>query len=492
MHKLTKTNFIQYLNCPESLWLFKNKPNEYPKGEFSLFLEKLIEEGYEVEAFAQELFPHSIELPDFGSSELTKQEIEKGKTCFFQATFKTEKGAFARIDILEKKEDGTWHIYEVKSSTSVKKDKKHNHIKDACFQKHAMIENGYLVSQVSIIHLNKEYVRSGEINPNDLLVVEDISEKVDEIYSEVVNEINGAINLINKNSIDESSCSCKENTRSNHCDSFKYFNPTVGDYSIYEIGRISVKKVKELLDLGVLKINDIPDNYKLNDKQQLQFASVRKNAPLIDKKEIENKFSKLKFPLHFIDYETYASAVPRIDGVKPHQHIPFQVSIHTMQKDGSIEHFEFLANALELPNKLVDFMKASTGATGTFISWHASFEKSRNKDMMTMVSGSEPYLEYMNTHMFDLEDIFKLDYVDYRFHGSTSIKKVLPVLLPELSYNDLEVQNGTMALDTWGRMVLDPNFAEDKNETRKNLLSYCELDTWAMVEMYRVLVELSK
>ena len=489
MHQLTKTNFIQYLNCPESLWLFKNKPNEYPQGEFSLFLEKLIEEGYEVESYAQKLFPNAIELPDFGSSQLTKQEIEKENTCFFQATFKTEKGVFARIDVLEKKEDGTWHIYEVKSSTSVKKDKKHNNIKDACFQKHAMIENGYLVSQVSIIHLNKEYVRNGEINPNDLLVVEDISEKVDEIYSEVVNEINGAINLINRSSIDEFSCSCKENTRSNHCDSFKYFNPTIGDYSIYEIGRISVKKVKELLDLGVLKINDIPSDYSLNVKQQLQIESVRKNNPLVDKKEIENKFSKLNFPLHFIDYETYASAIPRIDGVKPHQHIPFQVSIHTMQKDGSIKHFEFLAEALELPNKLVDFMRSSTGASGTFISWHASFEISRNKDMMTMVSGSESYLEYMNTHMFDLEDVFKLDYVDSRFHGSTSIKKVLPVLLPELSYNDLEVQNGTMALDTWGRMVLDPNFVEDKKETRKNLLSYCELDTWAMIEMYRVLIE---
>ena len=132
-------------------------------------------------------------------------------------------------------------------------------------------------------------------------------------------------------------------------------------------------------------------------------------------------------------------------------------------------------------------METSTGKTGTFISWHASFEVSRNKDMIEMLPQYENYLSYMNNNMFDLEDIFKTDYVDYKFHGSTSIKKVLPVLLPELSYDTLEVQNGTMALDVWGRMVLDDDFDEDKEEVRKNLLAYCELDTLAMVELYNFL-----
>jgi CRISPR/Cas system-associated exonuclease Cas4 (RecB family) len=485
--QLTKTDFIQYLNCPKSLWLLKNKPEDFPKGEFSLFLEKLIKEGYEVEEYAQQLFPNAVNLPDFGSAELTKQEIEKGNTTFFQATFLTEKGVFARIDILEKKEDGTWHIYEVKSSTSIKKDRKHNHLKDACFQKHAMLESGYKVSQVSIIHLNKEYIKQGEINPNELLEIEDVTEQINDIYSGVVNQINSAVNYINIETISLNTCTCREITRSNHCDSFKYFNPDIPDYSIYEIGRISAKKVVELIDLDILAITDIPSDYKLNEKQQLQVESVRQNQPIIDHKEIENKLSALKFPLHFIDYETYASAVPRIDGIRPHQHIPFQVSIHTMQKDGSIQHFEYLAYELELPIKLNEFMESSTGKTGTFISWHASFEMSRNKDMIKMLPQHENYLTHMNSNMFDLEDVFKIDYVDYRFHGSTSIKKVLPVLLPDLSYNDLEVQNGTMALDVWGRMVLDDNFDEDKVKVRKNLLTYCELDTLAMVELYREL-----
>jgi hypothetical protein len=69
------------------------------------------------------------------------------------------------------------------------------------------------------------------------------------------------------------------------------------------------------------------------------------------------------------------------------------------------------------------------------------------------------------------------------FKGSASIKKVLPVLVPELSYNDLDVQNGTMAIEAWGKTIFDNVSEDEKKETRMNLLKYCELDTLAMVEI---------
>lgn len=485
--QLTKTDYIQYLNCPESLWLLKNKPDQYLSGEFSLFLQKLIDEGYEVEEFAQKLFPDGIKLPEFGTPEDTEDALEKEGVCFFQATFKTSSGVFARIDVLEHLHNNTWHIYEVKSSTSVKTDKKHNHLKDACFQRYVLEQNGLKVSKVSIIHLNKDYIRNGTIDPGQLLTVEDVTDRIKEVYSEVALEVEQAVHFINQAIIDEKNCSCRLNTRANHCDSFGYFNEDIPEFSIYEIGNIRANKIEELHDAGILEIKDIPNNFSLNAKQTLQLQSARKDSPIIASDKIEKILSSIEFPLHFIDYETYASAVPRIDGVKPHQHIPFQVSIHTMQNDGSIEHFEFLAEKLELPDQMVKSMLDYTGKGGTFISWHKSFEMGRNSDMIEWFPNHTEYLEYMNSNMFDLEDIFKTEYVDYRFHGSTSIKKVLPVLLPNLSYDDLEVQNGTMALDLWGRMVLDHDFDEDINEVRQKLLEYCKLDTWAMVELFRKL-----
>lgn len=196
--------------------------------------------------------------------------------------------------------------------------------------------------------------------------------------------------------------------------------------------------------------------------------------------------------MHFIDYETYASAIPKLDGLSPHKHLTFQVSIHTLTEEGTLTHFEYLLDEMKMPIEMLQSMQDFTGSTGTFVSWHASFEIGRNKDLIEWLPQFTNYLTYINEHTFDLETIFKKDYIDYRFHGSSSIKKVLPVLVPEITYTDLDVSNGTMALDTWGRMVLDKDFNEDKEVTRKNLLEYCELDTLAMVKLYNVLIETIK
>lgn len=487
MFQLTKTDFKYYLDCPESLWLLKNKPEVYPKGEFSLFAEKLIKEGYEVEAYAKQLFSNGIEIPENASPEFTKGIINKGGIVYFQPSFTTQKGVFARIDILERLVDGTWHIYEVKSSTSIKNNRKHRQIEDVCFQKYVLTECGYVVSKVSIIHLNKEYIKQGVIVANELLEITDVTEAVDAIYSSVVNQINAASNFINKEVINETVCSCKHKTRSNHCDAFGYFNSTIPEYSIYEIGRISAKKVGLLIDNEQYAITDIPKDFELNVNQQTQVESVIQEQPILNISNIKRELDKLKFPLHFIDYETYAGAIPRLDGLSPHKHLTFQVSIHTLTEDNTLTHFEYLLDDMKMPIHMLQAMQDFTGSTGTFVSWHASFEIARNKDLIEWLPQFTDYLTYINDHTFDLETIFKKDYIDYRFRGSSSIKKVLPVLCPDISYSDLDVDNGTMALDTWGRMVLDPNFNEDIEATRKNLLDYCELDTLAMVKIYAVL-----
>jgi len=490
LKQLTKTDFIQFLNCPESLWLFKNKPDQYPKGEFSLFLKKLIKEGYETEEYAKKLFLNGVEIPESAEPSYTEEQLKSSNNVFFQSAFITKKGQFARVDILEKLSNESFHIYEIKSSTSIKTDKKHNHLKDACFQKFIMQECGYQISKVSIIHLNKHYVKSGEIDAQKLLEIVDVTDEIDEIYSGVVNEINFASTYINREFINEFNCSCKTKTRSNHCDSFKIFNK-IKDYNIYELRNIREKKITELVNFNNEILTDVPHDFKLNDYQKLQIESLRQGKPIIDNNSISALLSDLKYPLHFIDYETYASAIPKIDGLSPHKHLTFQVSIHTMEINGQLTHYEHLAYKMDLNDEMLNGMKNFTGIEGTFISWHASFEIARNNDMINWIPDFKDYLDYINQNMFDLEVIFKKYYVDYKFRGSSSIKKVLPVICPEFSYSELDIQDGTSALDTWGRLVEDKNFSEDKEETKKNLLSYCELDTLAMVKIYESLKSLN-
>lgn len=487
---LTKTDFKFYLDCPESLWLLKNKPDEYPDGEFSLFTEKLIKEGYEVESYAKQLFENGIDLPEYGSPDQTQEALKSFHKVYFQPSFATKNDVFARIDILKRLEDDTWHIYEVKSSTSIKKDRKHRQIEDVSFQKFVLTECGYKVSNVSIIHLNKDYVKKGDVVANKLLEITDVTNQVDSIYPSVTSQINSALDHINKNEINQSSCSCKHKTRSNHCDAFRYFNKTIPEYSIYEINRISSKKISLLVDQEKLGIKDIPLGFELNINQQSQVESVKQDQPVINLPNIKRELNKLKFPLHFIDYETYASAIPKLDGLSPHKHLPFQVSIHTYTEDGILSHFEYLLDSMQMPIEMLQEMQDFTGINGTFVSWHASFEIGRNKDLMEWLPQFSNYLIYINEHTFDLETIFKKDYIHSRFHGSSSIKKVLPVLCPEIDYSDLDVNNGTMALNTWGEMVLDPSFNKDIKETRQHLLNYCERDTLAMVKIFEKLLNI--
>ncbi|PQJ16277.1 hypothetical protein BST99_11615 [Aureicoccus marinus] len=490
MKQLTKTDFIQYLRCPESLWLAKNKPVEASQfiGEFSLFLEKIAQEGYEVEGYAKKLFPNGKDLPDNASPKGTKDALNSGQKVLFQASFLSESKAFARVDVLEKLDDNSFHLYEVKSSTSIKTDKKHNHLKDACFQKYVLEECGLKVSKVSIIHLNPSFKKEGVIKAQRLLTIQDVTEFISEMYSSTLAEINSALKYLKTTSINESQCSCRSKTRSNHCDTFFYFNSDIPEYSIYEIARISAKKIQQLLDLGVVQIADVPEDFDLNTRQRRQVESVKDQKIVFNKSGVRNTLSALSFPLHFVDYETFASAIPKTDGLGPHRQMVFQVSVHTLLENGQLTHFEWLGDQMELPVDMLAKMQEFTELSGTFVSWNAPFEMGRNSEMMRLIPQFENYLKYMNGHMYDLMEVFKQDYVDYRFRGSTSIKKVLPVVCPEFSYSDLKIQDGGMALDTWGRLMLDANFLGDPQETRKNLLDYCRLDTLAMVEIYRYLM----
>ena len=151
-------------------------------------------------------------------------------------------------------------------------------------------------------------------------------------------------------------------------------------------------------------------------------------------------------------------------------------------------HKEFLEREARLPLPLVEQMQTDIGAVGSLVSWHASFEKARNREMAERFPNKSDFLTGINDRMLDLEDVFKADYVDARFDGSTSIKKVLPVICPELSYADLDVQDGASAMESWMQMVKAD--AEEAEQISNALLSYCERDTFAMVEIYRFLTGL--
>ena len=465
--QFTKTDFIHYLNCPKSLWLLKREPENYPHGEFSAFMRKLTREGQEVERYVRRFFEHAGNRP-----------------VSFQRVFESDDGLYARVDAVEQTYDEEIVLYEIKSSTSVKTDNRHNQIKDACFQKICADRAGQKIDRVYLVHLNDEYVRKGDIDPEALLVFVDVTAQVEDIAAETAAEIDTAIAFL-AGEINRDGCSCVELSRGNHCDTFSLFNPGVPTPSIYHLPRLSADKRRGLLSRGIIALEDVPEDYPLSDVQRLVVEAAKKGAPQINPKVIRRFLSKLTFPLYFLDFETFASAIPIMDGASPHRQIPVQFSLHVLEEDGTLTHREYLEREPRISLPLVSSMQAEIGSTGSIISWHASFEKMCNRNMAAAFPDKADFLNGLNERMVDLEEVFKSGYVDARFDGSTSIKKVLPVICPDLHYGDLDVQDGSSAMEAWERMIhAEPSESE---RIARALLSYCERDTLAMVEIYRFL-----
>jgi hypothetical protein len=492
---LSKTDFREYLQCDKCLWLKKNEPDLYVRQDVSDFDQKLIDEGFEVEFAARQLFDKGtlIQGTNEEAAEKTRKLIESKSSPIFQATFITESGLFAKTDVIIYNEFAdAWNIYEIKSSNEIKKKVADNHIDDITFQQVVMRELGIPVENSYIIHLNKEYRKNGEIVLTDLFSISDVTEEVEEQYQKIKTEADRALEFLNQKNMDLSFCDCLYQSRRNHCSSFSVLNKNVPDYSIHDISRISAKNLRLLIDDLIMNIWDIPEDFDLSPNQKKQVELEKSQNPEINVENINRTLEELEYPLIFLDYETYVSAIPKIDGFSPHQHIPIQVSIHILDSNRELKHYEYLSETIEdSPRGLLEFMRSTIPPEGNLIFWHASFENTRNKEIANIFPEYSDFLLGLNERTFDLEKIFMDEYRHPGFKGRTSIKKVLPVLCPEFSYQDLEIQNGTEAMENWEKMIFDPELNESEIEKIKvSLLEYCKLDTLAMVKIFKHLLKL--
>jgi CRISPR/Cas system-associated exonuclease Cas4 (RecB family) len=488
---LTKTDFKEFLLCNKCLWVKKIKPELYIEGEFSLFLQKLIKDGYDVEKYVQKLFPDGQEISGDKENLLTQtKKLLEEKQTMFQATFESKEGLFAKVDVLKfNTSSKKWDLYEIKASSEIKTDIKHNHIKDVTFQTILAENEGVEIGTSNVIYINRVYRREGEINLYSLFVIEDVSDQVRKVKDIVKNEIEFALEMLSRKEISLNGCECLYKSNGQQCDMFGIFNPQVPAYSVHNI--LLGKKLVELVDMKIFDVTDIPHDFELTDIQKGKVNLQKIGKPIIDTQSIENTLSELVFPLYFLDYETYASPIPLLDKYKTNQQLVFQVSLHVLQADGKLEHFEYLADKLEGATKgLLETLTKHIGPTGNVVVWYESFEKGRNIELAELHPEYKDFLLDINERVFDLMKVFKKDYTHPDFHGSASIKNVLPALLPELSYKTLEIQNGTMALSEWEKMIQGNLTDEERKNIRENLLKYCALDTLAMVEIYRKLTEL--
>lgn len=236
----------------------------------------------------------------------------------------------------------------------------------------------------------------------------------------------------------------------------------------------------------------MPHDFELSDNQRKQVDVAQSGRTIIDQEGLETFLSRLEYPLAFIDYETYPSAIPRFSGYRPYQQIPFQFSLHIIHEEGGeIYHADFLHTDNSNPDQqFVEAMKRHLPPTGSVLVWSERFEKGINDQIAQRLPSDATFITSVQDRIVDLIEPFDGKTAVYwhpNFLGKSSIKYVLPALVPELSYKELEIQEGGAAADTWNRIVSGEYSKEEAENKVQALRKYCHLDTLAMVEIWKVI-----
>ncbi len=476
--QLSKSDFKQFCQCKKSLWLKKHKPDTYNLVAKADVANSPLQDGYIVEGEATQYF----------------KSLSDADAYLFQQEFKSPDGLYARSDIVKNNPDGSINIYEIKSSTKLKTSGVDSHLIDAAFQKIAAEKSGHTVDQIYVVYLNKSYVKNGHLDRKRLFIVENVTKKIDD-SSQIYDDVNAALKYLKQLEIDESYCECLYLSRSQHCDCFAHFNQKIPENSIYILPRIRSDKIKTWAEQNIFSLLEI-DALGLNKQQTNNLKSAKSKKPVIDYGELKTFISGLTYPLYFLDFEAFSSALPIIDGLRPHQHLVFQFSLHIKNTpDETVtQHHEYLSETAVKPEALVKNLRKYIGNKGSVVSWHASYENSKIGELQAIYPEYKSFLESLKNRSADLESVFIKAYFDYAFGGSTSIKKVLPVLIPsdpELDYSVLDISNGTQAMEAW-KTLIQSNDINKKYNIKKNMLKYCRLDTLAMVRIFEKLQSVLK
>jgi len=264
--------------------------------------------------------------------------------------------------------------------------------------------------------------------------------------------------------------------------------------SVFDFADIGKPDPFALYKQGIVKMEDVPTEV-IGWRQQLQLDGILYQKNHFDAEAVKQFLQSLWYPLAFMDFETTClTAIPLFHETRPFQAVPFQYSLHIQADErSSIEHYEFLAEADDDPRRqFIESLLSSVPQGACVIAWNKTFEERILRDLALSFPEFSDRIAAIIEGMVDLMAPFRAKHVyHWQFKGSYSIKAVLPALVPDLRYDDLPIKDGGLAADSWLRIRSGVS-AEDALKIRTDLLDYCKLDTWGMVEILRTIREMAK
>lgn len=481
--QLTKLRLTSAWQCQKRLWLetYQGEAGQVP----SPTQQRIIEQGIEVGNYARQYFSNGILIEGKNTEEKiqeTQTAIERGETCLFEATFSFD-SIVVKCDILLQDEQEKWQLIEVKSSTKVKDE----HLLDLAIQKYVLAGNDIFISSSQVMHINRDCVYPDLSN---LFIRTEVNQQLKAVFSDIPQLIRNSQNTLEKQQVPDIAIG-------KHCDKphpcpFKSLcwegieEPTL--LSIPNLRGKKLDQINELLKQGIYSLHDLPDDFPLTEKQAQAVKEKLNPEFRINEQGILDKFLQLEYPLYFFDFETFAPAIPRFEGLQPYQPFPFQYSCHILHPNGELEYQTYLHQTQSDPRKaIIESLLKTLGEIGSIIVYYSSFEAQRLGELAEQFPEYQAELNAIKDRLWDQWKIFKNDYQHPDFGGSTSLKKVLPVLVPEMSYDNLDIRDGEEAQAIWDLMIQGKADEETENILAK-LRDYSEQDTYAMVAIHQAFV----
>ena len=404
----------------------------------------------------------------------------------FEAAFQHRSG-FTRVDILAPVESNAWDLIEVKSSTA----KKEVHLEDLAFQAHVLAEAGIRLRKVMLVLVNNGYVRQGELRADELFLRTDLTE---EVLSRLPSVEQNLVRFV----ADAATDAPPTRSIGPHCndpypcplqDACWAYLPPRNVSSLYR----GVAKGFEFLAQGIIRLADIEDEDSLTEHQRIQRWAAIHGQAHVDRDQIGAFLQRLEYPAYFMDFETFASAIPLLDGVRPYEQVPFQFSVHAVAHQGAPpEHHDFLAEGQGDPRpEFLARLRQVIGDRGSVVVYNKTFELGRLRECQAAFPEYGDLVDNIESRIIDLLEPFR----SFAFHhpdqeGSCSIKAVLPVLAGQ-SYSHLAIQDGAAASREFVRVTFQEVDAKDRVATRAALRAYCGQDTLGMVQIVQSLYSLA-
>ncbi|MCB0345177.1 MAG: DUF2779 domain-containing protein [Bdellovibrionales bacterium] len=443
------------------------------------FEQAILDQGTVVGTYATKRYPHGVEIQAQPrqyelAAKLTQEAIERGEETIFEASF-LHQGAYARVDILNKSDSG-WDVIEVKSSSHVKPE----HKDDLAFQIWILNQLNIPVSGSYLMHINNQCTYPDLTNLFTIVdLAPDVAERLPQIEASK-HELLSVINSPDAPEVDIGPHCTKpyDCLYKAHC----WADKNIPVPSVFDLNKVG-KRGWDLYRRGVVDVHDITED-DLTERLHIPLQVYRTGERWVDQQKLNEHFSSWQYPLYFLDFESINPAIPRFEGTRSYQHIPFQYSLHTLETpDAELTHTDFLHTDPSDPRPaLVDKLVNDIGPSGSIVVYHASFERGIISDLAAAFPDSSAQLNAMNTRLVDLEKVIIDAVYDPKFLGSYSIKKVAPALLGEAaSYEGMAIGDGTAAMRGYEEVVGCATSHERRTNLVEYLKDYCRKDTILMV-----------